>query len=53
MKRIIPVALVAIMAGMTLHAQNPSTALGAGNVTHVGQDPGHSKYSMRCPSSPR
>jgi quinoprotein glucose dehydrogenase len=36
MKRIILVALVAVMVGLTVHAQN---------VTHVAQDPGHSKYS--------
>ena len=46
MKRILTVALVlaAVMAA-TPSAQNPSTSLRAGNWEHVGQDPGHSKYS--------
>ena len=44
MKRFVHISLVAAAASLTLHAQNPSTALRA-DVTHVAQDPGHSKYS--------
>ncbi len=43
--RRIAVAGLAALAGVTLGAQNPTTSLGAGNWTQVGQDSGHTKYS--------
>src|SRR5574339_322269 len=39
------VATAVALFAAVLHAQSPSTALRAGNWTHVGQDPGATKYS--------
>ena len=45
MKTLFGIAVLTLSAAVSMHGQNPSTALRAGNWVHVGQDPGHSKYS--------
>jgi quinoprotein glucose dehydrogenase len=45
MRRVARVAFLAALAVTATHAQHPSTSLRAGNWVHVGQDPGHTKYS--------
>jgi glucose dehydrogenase len=44
MKQLCGLVLIAAV-GASVSAQHPSTSAGAGNWVHVGQDPGHSKYS--------
>ena len=44
-RRQLTIALFAAAAAVTVHGQNPSTALRAGNWMHSGGDPGATKFS--------